>query len=113
MTADATYDAAASLLTLAAASVKLGPTPLTLAGTVNLAPDTPQVDLRLTASKASLAEAAHLASAFGVAFGTGMQVDGTLDADVRAQGAADAPSMTGQVRLRNVGISRHWTCRSP
>lgn len=105
LTMDAGYAVASSLLTIASATVKLGPTPLALSGTVSLATDTPQVDLRVSTPRASLAEAARLASAFGVAFGADMQVAGMLDADVRAKGPSDAPALTGQVRLRNVSIS--------
>ncbi len=105
LTMDAAHDAKTEVLTITSAAVTLGQTPLSIAGTVNLAPETPALDLHVTAGNASLVEAARLASAFGVAFGSGVQVGGTLNADVRAKGPSDAPALSGQVRLRDVRIS--------
>jgi uncharacterized protein involved in outer membrane biogenesis len=99
------HDTSVGLLTIASSSVRLDRTPISLDGTVNLEPDTPVLDVHLTASNASLAETARLASAFGVAFGSGMQVSGNLHADVRARGAVDQPTLEGQLRLRDVSIS--------
>ena len=61
--------------------------------------------MHATASNARLAEAARLASAFGVAFGAGTNVDGIANADVRARGPANAPSLEGTAGLRKVSIS--------
>lgn len=100
-----THDSSSQVLTIDTGTVRLGDTPLSLTGRVNLAPETPELDVRATASDASLAEAARLASAFGVAFGSGTEVDGTLDADVQARGPATLPALEGRVQLRNVSIS--------
>ena len=95
----------AKRLTIKKGTVKLGPTPLSLTGSVDLGPDTPVLDVHATASDVSIAEAARLASAFGVAFGAGTEVQGRLNADVRAKGAVDRPALDGQIRLRNISIS--------
>lgn len=86
-------------------SVKLGSTPITIAGMLNTRPTPMQVDLRLTAANASIAEAARLASAFGVAFGQGVDAKGQINADIQARGAMNKPVLNGQLSARNLDIS--------
>ena len=86
-------------------NIKLGSTPITNAGILNTRPAPSQIDMKLTASNASIAEAARPASAFGVAFGQGMDVKGNVNADIQAKGAMDKPSMNGQLSARNLEIS--------
>ncbi|HZD93341.1 MAG TPA: AsmA family protein, partial [Candidatus Sulfotelmatobacter sp.] len=86
-------------------NLKLGPTPITIAGTINSRPTPAQIDLKLTAANASIGEAARLASAFGVAFGQGTDVKGTVNADIQARGAMNKPAMNGQLSARNLDIS--------
>ncbi|HEU5450488.1 MAG TPA: AsmA family protein [Terriglobales bacterium] len=83
----------------------LGSTPVTLAGTINMAPTPMQLDVHVTAKDASIQEAARLASAFGVAFSPGMNVAGKVNADVHAQGPADKPQMNGSVSADSLNIS--------
>ncbi|MBZ5492362.1 MAG: AsmA family protein [Acidobacteriia bacterium] len=85
--------------------LKLGATPISLAGTVNTKPTPSQIDLKLTASNASIAEMARLASAFGVAFGKDVDVKGQVNADIQARGAMDKPALNGQLSARNLDIS--------
>ncbi|HEX3584635.1 MAG TPA: AsmA-like C-terminal region-containing protein, partial [Candidatus Angelobacter sp.] len=85
--------------------LKLGSTPVSLAGTINSRPTPAQVDLKLTASNASIAEAARLASAFGVAFGKDVDVKGQISADIQARGAMDKPALNGQLSAHNLDIS--------
>ncbi|HET6936763.1 MAG TPA: AsmA-like C-terminal region-containing protein, partial [Candidatus Angelobacter sp.] len=54
---------------------------------------------------ASIQDAARLASAFGVAFGHGMNVRGQVNADIQAKGASDKPALNGQLTARNLEIS--------
>jgi uncharacterized protein involved in outer membrane biogenesis len=86
-------------------NLKLGSTPITIAGMVNARPAPMQVDLKLTVANASIAEAARLASAFGVAFGQGMDVKGQINADVQARGAMNKPILNGQLSARSLDIS--------
>jgi hypothetical protein len=102
---DLMHDLRTDVLTVTSGTLRLDGTPLSLSGTVDLQPDTPVLDVHVTAAETSLAEAARLASAFGVAFGTEMQVAGTWEADLRARGPADRPALEGRVRLRDVAIS--------
>lgn len=85
--------------------LKLGATPISLAGTVNTKPTPSQIDLKLRASNASIAEMARLASAFGVAFGKDVDVKGQVNADIQARGAMDKPALNGQLSARNLDIS--------
>ena len=86
-------------------NLKLGATPISLSGTVNTRPTPSQIDLKLTASNASIAEMARLASAFGVAFGKDVDVKGQINADIQARGAMDKPALNGQLSARNLDIS--------
>lgn len=95
----------AGVLNIRSAALRLGRTPLTVAGAIDLRVPTPALDVRVAASDVSLADAARLASGFGLAFGAGTNVDGRLTADVRARGAATRPALDGSLRLRDVGIS--------
>jgi AsmA protein len=87
------------------ADIKLGATPITIAGTLNTKPTPSQIDLKLTAAHASIAEAARLASAFGVAFGQGMDVNGQIDMNIQAKGAMNQPSMNGRLTAHDVAVS--------
>jgi AsmA-like C-terminal region len=61
------------------------------------------VDLK--ASEVSIAEIARLAAAAGIAFAPGTTVNGQINADINAQGAADKPALNGTVTVSNVQIS--------
>ncbi len=102
---DITDDLTKDVIQINKGNLKLGSTPVTIAGTVNTQPTPAQVDLKVTAKNASIAEAARLASAFGVAFGKDMDVKGQVNADVQARGAANRPAMNGQLSAHNLEIS--------
>jgi uncharacterized protein involved in outer membrane biogenesis len=102
---DVADDLSNDVIQIHKADLKLGSTPVTIAGTINSRPDPSQIDLKLTASNASIEEAARLASAFGVAFGQGTDVKGTVNADIQARGAMNKPAMNGQLSARNLEIS--------
>jgi AsmA protein len=102
---DLTDDLTNDVIQIRKGDLRLGQTPLTIAGTLNTRPTPMQVDLKLTAKNASIEEAARLASAFGVAFGQGMDVKGTVNADIAAKGAADKPAMNGQLSANNLVIT--------
>jgi hypothetical protein len=64
-----------------------------------------QADLKLKADSVSLAEAARLASAAGVAFDSKTKLDGQVSADLTAQGAVNKPALNGTLNARNLTIS--------
>jgi AsmA protein len=98
-------DVPQDLLTVHNATVKLGTTPLVVNGTVNSKPTPAQVNLNLKASNVSIAEAARLASAYGVAFAPGTTVTGTVNANVQARGAADKPALNGTINGSNIQMT--------
>ncbi len=102
---DVTHAVPTSIATIRMLSLKLGATPLSITGTMNLKQEPSTVDVHLTAPDTSLTDVARLASAFGVAFGKDMKVEGRASADVQARGALPTPALEGFVRLRGVNIA--------
>jgi len=102
---DLSDDLTADVIQINKGNIKLGSTPITVAGTLNTKPTPAQIDMKVTAANASIQEAARLASAFGVAFGKGMDVKGTVNANVQAKGATDKPALNGQLSAHDLVIS--------
>ncbi len=102
---DLTDDLTADVIQINKGNIKLGNTPITVAGTLNTKPNPAQLDMKVTAANASIQEAARLASAFGVAFGKGMDVRGEVNANIQARGATDKPALNGQLSAHNINIS--------
>src|SRR5262249_24772214 len=102
---DVADDLSSDVIQIHTGNLKLGSTPVTVAGTIDSKPTPAQMDLKLTAANASIAEAARLASAFGVAFGQGTDVKGTVNANIQARGPMTKPAMNGQLSARNLEIS--------
>jgi AsmA protein len=102
---DLADDLTADVIQINKGNIKLGSTPITVAGTLNTKPTPAQLDMKVTAANASIQEAARLASAFGVAFGKGMDVRGTVNANIQARGASDKPALNGQLSARDLVIS--------
>ena len=93
------------VITISKLNLNLGPTPISMNGTVNTRPTPAQLNVQVKASNASISELARLAGAFGVAFNPGTQVAGTLNADIHAQGSADQPALNGNLNAQNLAIS--------
>ena len=102
---DLSDDLKNDLLTITKGTLKLGQTPLSIHGTVNTRPTPAQMDLNVKASDVSIAEAARLASAFGVAFGPGTTVNGRVNADIQARGAANKPALNGTISGRDIQVT--------
>src|SRR4051812_6579391 len=102
---DIADDLNASLLTITRGTVKLGQTPLAVTGTVNTKSSPADLNLHVQASNVSIAEAARLASAFGVAFAPGTTVNGQMSANIQARGAASKPALNGNFSLNNIQAS--------
>ena len=102
---DISDDLNASLLTITRGTVKLGQTSLAVTGSVNTKPTPAEINLHVQASNVSIAEAARLASAFGVAFAPGTTVNGQMSANLQAQGSASKPALNGTVSASNVQVS--------
>src|ERR1700685_3091247 len=102
---DVSDDLVNDLLTINKGAIKLGPTPVSVTGTMNSKPTPAQVDLELKASNVSIAEIARLSAAAGVAFAPGTTVNGQINADIKAQGAMDKPALNGSLAGNNIQIS--------
>lgn len=102
---DLNDDLTTDLLKVNKATLKLGQTPLYATGTVNMKPTPMVLDLNIKASDVSIAEAARLASAAGVAFGQGTTVNGRVNADITARGPADKPALNGTVAGRDIQVT--------
>ena len=93
------------VLNISKGALQLGSTPLSVTGSMNLKTTPAQVNVQLKASDVSLGEVGRLASAMGVAFSPGMNINGRLNADVHAQGATSSPALNGSISARNLNIS--------
>jgi hypothetical protein len=100
-----TDDLSSDVIQIQKGNIKLGATPITVAGTFNTKPNPAQLDMKLTAANASIVEMARLASAFGVAFDPGADVKGTVNADLQARGPTNKPAMNGQISAKNLDVS--------
>src|SRR6185295_10533120 len=94
-----------NVLRIANGTLKLGPTPVSIAGTMNGATTPAQLDMRVTTQGASLSEIARLAAATGTAFNAGTNIKGTLNADISARGAISNPALNGSLKASGVEIS--------
>ena len=102
---DISDDLNSGVLNISKATLHLGSTPLSIAGNMNMKTTPAQVNVQLRASDVSLGEVARLASAMGVAFAPGMNINGRLNADVHAQGTTTSPALNGTISARNLNIS--------
>ncbi len=95
VTYDLGLDANRELLQVRSGSVKMGPTAMSLSGTIDQKTQPSLLDVRLTTNNASIVELSRLASAFNVAFDPGDQVKGSISADLAAKGPVSALAITG------------------
>jgi AsmA protein len=102
---DVSDDLPNDLLTIKQGAIKLGPTPVSVSGTMNSKPTPAQLNLDLKANNVSIAEIARLAAAAGIAFAPGTTVNGQISADIKAQGAADKPALNGTLAGRDIQVS--------
>ena len=100
-----TDDVNRDVLNISKGALRLGSTPLSLTGTMDMKPTPAQVNVQLKAADVSLGEVAKLSSAMGVAFAPGMNIKGRLSADVHAQGSTQKPALNGTISARNLNIS--------
>ncbi len=103
------YDGAAKpadgLITIHRGTIQLGPTPLSITGSINTNATPIAINLNIQSGDVSITEIARLASAFGVAFDPGTQVTGKVAVNVQARGSVDKPALTGTVAGRDLHIS--------
>jgi hypothetical protein len=102
---DVTDDLAVDMLTVRNFVLKLGTTPLQMNGTVNSRSAPALVDLTLKANNISIAEAAKLAAASGVALSQGTIMTGNVNATIQVRGPAVKPALNGTITASNIQMS--------
>jgi AsmA protein len=99
---DLTDNRKTDLIAIRTGDVKLGDTPISITGSYDAGKTPANLDLKLSAKNAGIAEMARLAGAFGVAMNPAYQVKGTINADVSAKGPQNNPELSGSVQAKNV-----------
>jgi len=105
MAYDVTDDLTADMLTLRDTTIKLGTMPILVRGTVDMKPTPAQINVDVKVNTVSITDAAKLAAASGLAFSPGATIVGNVSAEIKAQGAADNPALSGTLSGRDVQIS--------
>jgi uncharacterized protein involved in outer membrane biogenesis len=93
------------LITIENATLRLGQTPLSVAGSLRTSTTPVEMNLKIKSGDVSIAEIARLASAFGVAFPRGTTVGGRVNADLQVAGNSTKPNITGKIGGRDLKIS--------
>lgn len=93
------------VVTINSAMAQLGPTPLSLSGSLNTNSTPPELNLNVKSGDVSIAEIARLTSAFGIAFAPGAMVTGRVAADVQLRGPTAKPALTGTIKGSDLKIS--------
>jgi AsmA protein len=102
---DLTDDLPVDMIAIRRFALKLGSTPLEITGHVNAKPTPAQLDLNLRADNVSVAEAAKLAAATGMALSQGTVVNGNVNVNIQARGPADKPALNGTITATNIQAS--------
>ena len=102
---DLTNDLNKDVLTVRKGDFKVGGTPFSVTGEVNTKASSPQIDLALKTSNASIDGIAKLLAAMRVSFNPDMKVDGRLSVDLHAQGPAKQPVVSGTLTAQDVAVS--------
>ncbi|HSU89629.1 MAG TPA: AsmA family protein [Terriglobia bacterium] len=93
------------VLTIDDTKVRLGQTPIDVAGTITTNTTPAQLNLTMKTGSVPIDDIAHLASALGIAFAPGTNVNGKAQADLKVTGSAASPVMTGTIAGRDVRVS--------
>ena len=102
---DITDDLTSDAIVIRSTNLKLGSTPVTIAGTVNMKPNPPQLNVDLRAANVSIAEAMKLAAASGMGPAPSTTVTGNVNMDIKATGPATKPTLNGTINGRDLRAS--------
>ena len=102
---DLTDDMPTELITVRKLTMKLGPTPFEMTGTLETKSTPAHIDVNLRANNISVAEAAKFAAASGMALSQGTTATGSVNANIQATGAVDKPVLSGTVTASNLQMS--------
>ncbi len=93
------------LVTVRNTTLTLGTMPVLINGTADTKPTPAQINFQLRADHVSIAEAAKLVAASGIALPPDATVTGMINANLQAQGAASKPALSGSVSGQNLQIT--------
>jgi uncharacterized protein involved in outer membrane biogenesis len=93
------------VLTIDDTEVRLGQTPIDVAGTITTNTTPAELNLTMKTGNVPIDDIAHLASALGIAFAPGTNVNGKVQTDLKVTGSAAKPLLTGTIAGRDVRIS--------
>src|SRR5262249_18579142 len=93
------------LLSIENATLQLGQTPLSVAGTLQTSTTPVEMNLKIKSGDVSIAEIARLASAFEVVFPRGTTVGGRVSTDLQVTGSSAKPTLTGKIGGRDLKVS--------
>lgn len=102
---DLSQDAATQAIQIADAKLTLGKTPIAVKGIIQAQPTPVLLDLKVSTPRVSIAEAARLAGAFGVAFNPSAQIAGNLQAELSVRGPADHATYDGSIAADSVVVT--------
>jgi uncharacterized protein involved in outer membrane biogenesis len=118
---DARYDLKLNQKTneigISSATIKMGPTAVSLAGTIDSGVTPSHLNVRLQTTNASIVELSRLGGLFGVAFDNNDQVKGSLSADLTVSGVLTSPQVQGTlsstgIQAQDIALSNvHATAR--
>jgi len=93
------------VLTIDDTKLRLNQTPIDVAGTIATNTTPAKLNLTMKTGSVPIDDIAHLASALGIAFAPGTNVNGKVQADLKVTGSAASPVMTGTIAGRDVRVS--------
>ncbi len=83
-------------------TVKIGPTAVSLAGTIDAGVTPSNVNVRVTTNNASIPELLRLASLVGGVSSSNTQISGNISADLTATGAINNPQVQGNISSNSI-----------
>lgn len=86
-------------------TIKVGATPIHVAGTVDTKRTPATLNLNVKANDAPLSDIAHLAAAAGAPLPAGSNMQGKVNVDVTAKGPATAPELAGDINAQDAAIN--------
>jgi AsmA protein len=89
-------------INVSSGTVKMGPTAVSLTGTIDSAVTPSNLNVRVQTSNASITELSRLAALFGAAFDPNDQVKGSISADLTAVGTINSPQIQGTLSASKI-----------
>jgi hypothetical protein len=98
-------DPAKGVIEIPSATVDLGKTPVSVAGSINLKTSPAELSLNVRSDKSSVAEVTRLAEALGAGVPSNTAVNGEMSVNVQVQGSVRAPVLNGTLSGKELRIT--------